>query len=692
VVLGGLGVSGLAAAGGERFTRGVRRLYLEGLSQHAPRFGERLASETLWLYAFLLALGAGAIVLGVLAARRGRSALALLLGGSVTPGGVALLALLAAGTLFVGLRAARDGLRARQLAGLGFEERRVRLHAENPFEADPRAVARFREMSDGEARGGNVAILRGPEAERRLRPEHLFLAAEIFPARLYLAPPPACTAAELPSDWAAARHVAWVLRDCDTAFRLAPEPFGAPPAAPAADPAPAPGPAAGIALALLLAGGLAVGLRLARAALGAAASRLALCAVGAAAGAATLGAAAFVLALAGVRLGRPLVLGLSLAVLAVGSIPRRRAPRSVAWGWPAPRSPADRWALVVLAVFAGLVAVTLVTTPLVSVDARTLWTPQARLVADTGRYPAAELRDRSFVVAHASYPPLLPLLSALVGVAGGSVDERLLRAAPTGFYFVAAVLLLAELPRREPRWGLLLATAWALMPTLVVFEEGGADAGLADVALSAFVVTSAVVVGRAGPRSLAGPALAGFLAAAAALTKNEGLVLGGLLCLSAWVSGPAGRRGAAVMTSVFVLLSAPWLAARTGLAPLLDEGYPGHLGIGRFAAGAPRAGAVLAEMLKQAFLLPHRSGLFWWLVAGWFLASTRKTGALRAGRLAIVPVYLAIVYALYVVTPWEGVVQVQLSFSRVLLQVAPLALWAVAGDGRTAPEAPAPGG
>jgi hypothetical protein len=103
----------------------------------------------------------------------------------------------------------------------------------------------------------------------------------------------------------------------------------------------------------------------------------------------------------------------------------------------------------------------------------------------------------------------------------------------------------------------------------------------------------------------------------------------------------------------------------------------------RFAAEASRAGAVATEMLKQAFLLPHRSGLFWWLVLAWFAASKRKAEALGPHRLGIVPVYLLVVFVLYVVTPWEGVVQVQLSFSRVLLQVAPLALWAVAGEGVT---------
>src|SRR5262249_6509446 len=215
VLLGVLFLGALAGLGPSGFTDVVRRVYMGTLSQHAPRFGERLSGETRALYLLLAAAGLAAIGVGLVAARRRTGALALVVGSDPGPRGMALAAVLACGTLFVGVRAARDVLRARDLAGLGFEARRARLHAENPFEPDPDAVRRFRAALDASGRGG-VAILRGTEPVHRLRPEHLFLASEIFPARLYLAPPPACRAAELSPAWAAERGVGVVLRDCDT--------------------------------------------------------------------------------------------------------------------------------------------------------------------------------------------------------------------------------------------------------------------------------------------------------------------------------------------------------------------------------------------------------------------------------------------------------------------------------------------
>jgi hypothetical protein len=228
VLLGGLMAAFLLAIRPGGFILLVRHLYLGPLSQHAPRFGESLQRETLVLYALTLGAALAAVLGGLLAARRGRGALAALVGGEVTLPSALLVAVLTMSSLFVGLRAARDALRARTLAGSTFEDRRLRLHAENALEPDPEAVRTFREeWLAGGGRRGNVAILRGNEMARRLRPDHLFLAAELFPARLYLAPPPACSAREASAEWAAARGVSWVLPDCGAAFQMAPEPFAA---------------------------------------------------------------------------------------------------------------------------------------------------------------------------------------------------------------------------------------------------------------------------------------------------------------------------------------------------------------------------------------------------------------------------------------------------------------------------------
>lgn len=373
-------------------------------------------------------------------------------------------------------------------------------------------------------------------------------------------------------------------------------------------------------------------------------------------------------AMAGLPIGRMAVIGLIVLGLALGAALGGRAGAS---SWPLVRLPLERIGLAAALVVASLIAVAAVTLPSVSVDGRTLWSYHARLIYDTGAYPAPELRDPRFAIPHPQYPPLLPMAEAAAAWANGAPEERVLRAVATAFYVALALLLVVELPRRDPRFGLLLALAWILMPTLVLFEEGGADSGVADTPLAFFILAS-LVAADAGA-----PVVAGGFLAAAGFTKNEGMVLGILLLAARSWRGPRAWRSVAVMTMVFAAAVVPWLVVRAGIPAGYDERYASRLFSAVLADRLPRAGPIALEMLRVAFFYPQRAGLFWWMVVALWAGSGRRLEILAGGRLWIVPAYAAIVFGLYLVSPWDGLVQVQFSFSRILLHLAPLALWAI---------------
>jgi hypothetical protein len=379
------------------------------------------------------------------------------------------------------------------------------------------------------------------------------------------------------------------------------------------------------------------------------------------------------LAASGFPIGRFAVVGLCVASLALGVV-FGRAPRPL--GLPPVKTPLERHGLLAAAVVAILIAISVATMPPTSVDARTLWSFHARVINDTGSYPAPELRDAHFPIPHPQYPPLLPMAEAAAAWAAGGPDDRVLRTVPTLFYLAVAVLLLAELPRRDPRWGVPLALTWILMPTLVLFEEGGADSGVADTPL-AFYLLASVVAADSGA-----PVLAGGFLAAGVLTKNEGIVLGALLLAAAFWRDRNQRRALAAMAVVFVSVLIAWLALRAGIPPGLDENYTSRLSLAALERGLPRAGALAFEMLRIAFAFPQRSGLFWWMVVALWLGSPRRWEALVRGRLWILPAFVGILFVIYLVSPWQGLAQVQFSFSRILLQLAPLALWGLTEPAR----------
>lgn len=366
------------------------------------------------------------------------------------------------------------------------------------------------------------------------------------------------------------------------------------------------------------------------------------------------------------------------------------APLGLHWLWrlrARPREDAPRWTpieragLVVWLILVAAMLRNVAAVPMASVDGRTLWWLHARLIHDASTYPSPEHRDPGFPLPHPQYPPLLPVLEA-TAAAFGAPAESLMRTVPFLFYLALGGLLIGELPRRDPRAGRGLALAVLLLPTLVFSEEGGADAGVADTTVATYVVAAALAL-EAG----AAP-LAGLLAAGGALTKNEGLVLGLLLCVSAWLRRGEARRSlrpALTLAAVFAAIVIPWLLVRATLPAGFDERYLARLTPEALVAGVPRAPMVLWEMLRIALLHPQRSGLFWWAMAALWLLG-RSVGPERGGgRRLVLPAYLAIVLVLYIVSPWEGVTQVQLSFERVLIQLAPLFALALAARG-PAPE------
>ncbi len=406
--------------------------------------------------------------------------------------------------------------------------------------------------------------------------------------------------------------------------------------------------------------------------------RLAQLALGWGVGSFAFGGALVILGACGVPLGPGLLSCLGLFCVGGGFTLRLQEPGSLDWGWPKAKAPLDRLALAAMATVALLIIATSLQIPLLSVDARTLWSYHARLIHETGAYPAAELRNPAFLIPHPQYPPLVPMLEAAAAWAAGSASDAVLRAVPTLFYAATALLLLVELPRKERRFGLLLAAAWVLMPTLVLFEEGGADSGLADVALSFYVLASAVAMDGGAPL------LAGLLAGAGALTKNEGLVLGTLLCLSG-LGVRGGWRSKAALPLGFLAVVVPWLLLRASIPAGMDERYLSRLSVATLSSLALRAGPTLVEMARSALAFPQRSGLFWWLLAFWWLRSPRKREHFLQGRLWMLPVYFGSVLVAYLVSPWPGPTQVQLSFPRILLHVAPLALWGLVASRADAP-------
>jgi len=395
------------------------------------------------------------------------------------------------------------------------------------------------------------------------------------------------------------------------------------------------------------------------------------------------------------------LLALPFAILAI--IRRLGHPASAAVEDHAEAAPARApillagGALLVAAGFAArAVAAYWVEIPLGAFDAVATWNLRARLLHLASG-------DLSNALDATNYPLLLPGAISFQWSLAGAVSTVAARATGAGF-LAATALLLAACPRRGGR---ALGYAAAALFLATPFAVGQGSSQEADVPTACYLLASAALL-ASRLRATPGPPaeLAGLALGLLVWTKNEGLLWAGFaLALFALTDRRAARRdaprlalGLAPGLVALALFKLVWAPDR-GLSA---SGFLEGEALGRLADGARwrEIGGALVERLDPT------AGPFPWGFAWLFLAvAAVGLRILRAelassesrflSRLALATVgCVPIVYAL---TPLPLAWHLGTSLDRLLLQLYPLALAAVAaaaidltapagGGGPTGPE------
>ena len=247
---------------------------------------------------------------------------------------------------------------------------------------------------------------------------------------------------------------------------------------------------------------------------------------------------------------------LAATSLAVGFWLLKPGPPQPAPAW----TPVDRVAVLGSVAILGVVAVTAVTTffvkPLAEYDGWAMWAMKGRALAALGWADPAVFSHDLFDGPHLEYPLLVPVLHA-VGIRSAGAYEGKLVVLQCLVIGVAGLLALYGVygDRVRPAILLPLITAVAVAPVLLVqLATAYADVPLALLVAAGVAASSRWLVDR----STAWLALATLFYAAAALTKNEGLLftcaaLAGLFLFA------RGRRLHVIASGALVgLVILPW--------------------------------------------------------------------------------------------------------------------------------------
>lgn len=395
--------------------------------------------------------------------------------------------------------------------------------------------------------------------------------------------------------------------------------------------------------------------------------------------------------LLGAPIGLPLVAGVVAAPIFAGAAAclARRSWRGLA-GSGGGRARSARWPAATVAVVVGAQAIALLAhataEPVTDFDGRMTWGTQARYLEASRSVLPEILRDERAYVIHPRYPILLPLLQvATVALSGLELDGFGVRPLYALFLPAFAAALWPALRRAGGARGAALAALLLFAaPILLVDANAGPLGTFSDFPLAAFLgVGFAQLLHPLARREPWRGWAAGLLLAAAAGSKNEGMVLataalaiaalGARRAGTSWraVSGRTAVACAAVALGLALVLVVAW---RSEIPNRNDEGYFETWSMTTLLSNLPARTALVAGEVADRSLDRERWGWLFWVAPALLLLGARglRRRAARAAAL-LVAVELALALAAYSVVGDPGIVGV--TWNRFLLQVsAPLGL------------------
>jgi hypothetical protein len=303
--------------------------------------------------------------------------------------------------------------------------------------------------------------------------------------------------------------------------------------------------------------------------------------------------------------------------------------------------------------------------PLVEYDGWAMWGMKAKAIAWLDADPAVLASD-AYERLHLEYPLLLPALHALPIGAAESFSSNIvvLNCIAVG---LAGLLAIWGLLRRRVRPVLLLPFLAAIAAMPAFFFQLGS--GYADVPLAMFIAAGVVAAARwlVDERTF-WLALASLFLAAAAITKNEGLLFAVAVLVPLFAFATGRRRAVAVSAGVVAIVYAPWrvyIAAHELGSPAYD--LSSSLDLPWVLPRLRRAPEAVSGLVAEA-VDPYEVGFLLALGAGASILTVvvghRRLGLFAAGFTLL---SLAGLSWIYVISPLEVSSFLSSSASRVVV-------------------------
>lgn len=402
---------------------------------------------------------------------------------------------------------------------------------------------------------------------------------------------------------------------------------------------------------------------------------------GAAAGAATTS----LLGLPPTSTGAPLFVGGALGLTALWFLGRRRPMRVDV---PPPgRVTRAVWICLLLVGF--VVVVLALARPLMFWDSWVMWSLKAKALSAAGSFDHPVFTAIEYRHTHPYYPPLLPAWQAVAYSVSGTLQVSWPLQVQVATLWLASGMALLMLVSRWGVTAVVLVFAWLTAPLML----GYVLSGYGDLPAAGFLLLGAVLWLR-GREAHRGPVVPwrnswvpGAFLAGAALTKQEGLLIGAVLVAVLLLSPrPSALRDAFRCVSAWVFLAAGvWWFGTTRLLDLENPYFTGDTAAPEAAvlSVAERAWMIGTSFVSYSFAFDR-----WLLLVPVIVAVLLARGPHRR-LLAGAVIALVAVGLVYLFTPYDLAWQLRTSTYRVLM--VPIGLLALAAAARPTPAEVGPG-
>lgn len=310
-------------------------------------------------------------------------------------------------------------------------------------------------------------------------------------------------------------------------------------------------------------------------------------------------------------------------------------------------------------------------TPFHGFDEVATYAIKAKILAEHSTILTEEFTDPAFVQDNPGRPLLIPIVMATVFTIADNYAENGAKLFFPAMYLCLLLFFNHVMKRDHGAVESAVSAAFiGMLPCMLMWRTNGASTGYGDIPLGIFLFCALLIYTEYAELKNAW-IFAGIFNAGLILTKQEGTILAALLIMgSIFFIKNVSKIEIVKSLVVTILLTIPWWYLRLFITESAPIDYWHCLGNVQIM----RLDDILLRMFKECCIYIFLWGMLWYccIISLFDRNMSMRSNFLNRITVFIVPLYVAVIVYIYVITPQDVSSQMNVTLTRVLQHIAPV--------------------